>query len=356
MDSTKKTTAALFAAAIMFGSSVVTCGQPDYKFYGLVDIWGGVQRFPGNHADGVISDGGMSTSYWGFSAQDELGEGYKAVIKLEGFIRPTKGDYGRFDGDSFFSRNAYAGIESPYGTLTAGRVTPPLFVSTILFNPFVDSYVFSPMVVHTYLGLGTYPAYVTDQGVVGDSGWNSGVQYATPTFHGLSGNATYAIDNDSRQGKKESAQLLYMQGDMGATLVYQRVNFNSDALDLDTLVPGMTAQSVVQAGASYAWRGIKIFAQYMYTHNERRQDVGGHWNVNTGQVGATVRLGKGSAMASYARSTESQALKQSRDTWALGFDYPLSKRTDVYLAYMQDSFNDQSNGYTYGAGLRVNFD
>jgi len=355
----KKTTlTALIAAALMLGAAGIAAAEaaPDYKFYGMLDVWGGVQRFPGNHAEGLISDGGMSTSYWGFSAQDELAEGYKAVVKVEGFLRPAKGEYGRFDGDSFFSRNAYAGIESPYGTLTAGRVTTSLFVSTILFNPFVDSYVFSPMVAHTYLGLGTYPSYLTDQGVVGDSGWNSAVQYASPDFHGLSGSATYAVGGSSRQGKKASAQLLYMHGNVGATLVYQRVNYNSDPLDLASLVPGMTAQTVLQAGFSYDWQVVKLYAQYMLTQNDRQQSLGGNWKVNTGQIGATVPIGKGHAMASYARSSESRGLNQGRDTWALGYDYPLSKRTDIYAAYMQDRFNDQSTGYTYGAGLRVNFD
>lgn len=76
----------------------------------------------------------------------------------------------RITGDTFFSRNAYVGIESVYGTLTLGRQTTPLFTSTILFNPFVDSYEISPMVWYTYLGLGSGPTYATDMGVVADSG------------------------------------------------------------------------------------------------------------------------------------------------------------------------------------------
>lgn len=358
MNVNKTHMARMLAAAMALAASGIASATepPDFKFYGQVDVWAGEQRFPGGHHDGVISGGGMSTSYWGVSASDELAEGYKAVAALGGFIRPEKGEYGRYDGDSFFSRNAYAGIESPYGTLTAGRVTTSLFVSTILFNPFVDSYVFSPMVYHTYLGLGTYPSYTTDQGVVGDSGWNRAVQYATPNFRGLTGTVTYAVGSTAEQGKKESAQLLYMQGNVGATLVYQRVNFNTDPRDLDSLVPGMTAQSVLQAGLSYDFKWLKLYGQYMRTQNERQHAFGGDWTVSTGQLGASVPLGKGQAMASYARSTESRGLSQSRNTWSLGYDYPLSKRTDVYLAYMNDKFSDQTDGYTYGAGLRLKFD
>ena len=43
--------------------------------------------------------------------------------------------------------------------MTAGRLTTHLFLSTILFSPFYDSYTFSPMVYHVFLGLGTFPTY-----------------------------------------------------------------------------------------------------------------------------------------------------------------------------------------------------
>ncbi|WP_372439402.1 porin, partial [Pandoraea sputorum] len=72
-------------------------------------------------------------------------DGLKAIFTLEDFFLPQNGRYGRFTGDSFFSRNAYVGLQSnTLGTITMGRLTTSYFVSTILFNPFVDSYTFSP--------------------------------------------------------------------------------------------------------------------------------------------------------------------------------------------------------------------
>src|SRR5260370_42233165 len=91
--------------------------------------------------------GGMSTSYLGVMGAEVLGGDVKAVFVLEGFFEPQSGQIGRFPGDVFFSRNAYVGIESPYGTLTESRQATNLFISTILFNPLVDSFTFSPIVV-----------------------------------------------------------------------------------------------------------------------------------------------------------------------------------------------------------------
>ena len=41
-------------------------------------------------------------------------------------------------------------------------------------------------------------------------------------------------------------------------------------------------------------------------------------------------------MASYAYSRDGGGFDQTRQTAAIGYDYPLSKRTDIYAAYMYD--------------------
>src|SRR6202012_1329511 len=214
LSSALKTTLKATACVAVLAGTSSAFAQSSVQLYGQVDEWVGSQKFPGGKTSVVVSGGGMSTSYLGFKGTEDLGNGYKAIFTLEGFFRAQTGSYGRFDGDTTFSRNAYVGIEAPWGTVTAGRLTTPLFVSTILFNPFIDSYVFSPMVYHTYLGLGTFPTYTTDQGVVGDSGWNNAIQYSSPSFNGLSGSAMYAFGNTAGQNsaKKYSVQFLYFNG------------------------------------------------------------------------------------------------------------------------------------------------
>jgi predicted porin len=349
----KTTLKAGVIAGLLAGASSVFA-QSSVQLYGQVDEWVGSQKFPGGDHAWQVSGGGMSTSYWGMKGSEDLGNGYKAIFTLESFFRAQNGQFGRFNGDTFFARNSYVGIESPYGTVTAGRLTTQLFVSTILFNPFIDSYVFSPMVYHVFLGLGTFPTYTTDQGVVGDSGWNNAVQYSTPNFNGLSGAAMYAFGNTAGEGsaKKYSAQFLYFNGPFAATGVYQYVNFNNAPTDLGSLVAGMKSQGVGQIGLSYDLKFVKFFGQYMYTKNDQQV---GSWHVNTGQGGVTVPLGPGSVMASYAYSRDTGGLDQTHQSAAIGYDYPLSKRTDVYAAYLYDKFSNMSSGETYGVGLRAKF-
>ncbi|MFB9127842.1 porin [Paraburkholderia dipogonis] len=328
--------------------------QSSLQLYGQIDEWVGARKWPGGQTAALLAGGGLSTSYWGLKGSENLGNGSSAIFALESFFQPQNGGYGSYPGDTFFSRNAYVGIESPYGTLTAGHLTTQLFISTLLFNPFVDSYVFSPMIQHTYLGLGTFPSYNTDQGSAGGFAWNNALQYSTPAFGGWSGAIMYGLGNAAGQNgaKKWSGEVTYSGSELSATAVYQYVNFNAQPGDLSSLVTGLKSQSIGQIGLSYDLKFVKFFGQYMYTCDTQQS---GSWHVQTGQGGVAVPLGVGTLMASVAYSRDSGGLDQTRKSAAIGYDYPLSKRTDVYAAYLYDHFNKQSSGQTYGVGIRAKF-
>ena len=274
-----------------------------------------------------------------------------AIFTLEGYIRVPSGRSGSFDGEASFSRNAYVGIESPYGTVTAGRLTTPFFISTILFNPFADSYTFSPIINQALLGIGNFPNFTTEQGAIGPGDWDNAIQYSSPQFGGLSGSVMYALGNTAGQpgAKKWSWQVLYFGGSLSATAVLQYQNFNGIPGDLDELIKGLKSQSVAQVGASYDLKYVKLFGQYVDTMNNRST---GDWHVHTGQTGASLPIGRGEFKISYAYSRDSGGLDQRRSTFAVGYDYMLSKRTGVYVAYLRDHVSSESTGQTYGVGIR----
>lgn len=348
-----KTTVKTCTLAVVLAGSSAAFAQSSVTLDGLIDDWAGVQKFPGGHSAAVDSNGGMSTSYWGLKGSEDLGNNYKAIFTLEGFFQPNNGQYGSFPGDAFYSRNAYVGIESPYGTVTAGRLTTSMFISTLLFNPFKDSFEFSPIVVQGYLGLGTFPTYRTDQGVIGDTSWSNAVAYSTPSFNGLSATAMYGLGDTTQNGaKKWSAQVLYFHGPFAATAVYQYASFNFSPGDLSSLIPGMKNQSVAQIGVSYDMKFVKFYGQYMYTYNGEQATS---WHVNTAQGGVSIPAGPGQIMASYAYARDAGGYDLTNQTASIGYDYPLSKRTDVYAAYLYDHFTSQSSGNTYGVGIRSKF-
>ena len=354
MNSTiRNVLAATIMCAALFANQCLA--QSSIDLYGQVDVWAGSLKFSGNQSAMVQQGGGMSTSYWGMKGTEDLGGGYQTIFCLESFFLPQSGTSGRFQGDSYFSRNAYVGIKAPWGTVTAGRLTTELYIATVAFNPFHDSYVFSPIVNQVYLGLSTFPVYTTDQGAVGDSGWDNAVEYSTPQFNGLTAGVMFGMGTTagSNGQHKDSAQLLYDYGPFSATLVYQYVNFNSLANDMNSVEPGLTSQQLGQFGVSYDLKFAKLYGQYMFSYN---RDAAGNFKIDTGQLGASIAAGVGQVLASYAYSKDQGGLDLTLRTWALGYDYPLSKRTDIYVAYLSDRYSGpQSAGNTLGAGLRHTF-
>lgn len=339
----------LAGALIAATSAGSALAQSSVMLYGQVDAWAGAIKTPGQSGTAwTQGGGGMSTSYWGMKGTEDLGNGLKAVFKIEGFFLPQNGQYGRFTGDTTFSRNAYVGLQSDtLGTLTMGRETTPYFVSTILFNPFIDSYTFGPMIYQTFMG-------ASGQGIVGDSGWSNAVAYTTPDFRGLTANLAYAFGNKAGQAgqNKWGGNLLYFHGPFSATLAYQQVKFDNTPGDLNSEIPGFSSQRALQLGAAYDFRFVKLYGQYQYIKDTI---TGGNISMNGGQLGVSVPLGTGSVLASYAYAKSTGASDTRRNSWALGYDYPFSKRTDVYAAYFGDHISGLSSGRTYGVGIRTHF-
>ena len=80
--------------------------------------------------------------------------------------------------------------------------------------------------------------------------------------------------------------------------------------------------------------------------------------AGTWQTSALIPAGPGNIMVEYAHSTNkviSTGVKTKFDEYAVGYDYPLSKRTDVYATVGRTEVSSLSSGSTMGAGLRVRF-
>ncbi|WP_233836848.1 porin [Paraburkholderia sp. ZP32-5] len=324
------------------GMASAARAQSSVSLYGLVDAFAGAVHPSGAPGTAwTVSGGGMSTSYWGLKGSEDLGGNLKAVFALEDFFRINNGRYGSFDGQSLFARNAYVGLQSTLGTLTLGRNTVPLFVSTILFNPFVDSFNFSPMVLHTYIDSGIGPASVQ-----GDTGWDNSVLYSTPNFGGLSGSLIYGTAGIAGHPGEANfgGNLLYFGGRLAATAAFQSVK------ETALLFNGASRQDAYQAGVSYDFTYAKAYAQYQHVDNN--DDV----HDDTGQLGISAPIGSGSALVSWSYTRRRAAVgSKIWNTGALGYVQPLSKRTSVYATYLYDKVSAAGSGSGFGVGIRQQF-
>lgn len=333
---------------------VTTTGfaQSSVQLYGVVDAFAGSVKTSGtSQSTAAINSSGLTTSYWGIGGKENLGGDLKAEFALESFFRTDTGQGGRFGGseDTMFKRNAYVGLSSHYGTIKLGRNATPFFISMIVTNPLADSEVFSPIFLHMYT---TPPGAPVGSSVAGDTGWSNSVLYQSPSFGGFRFNAIYSTGEVAGHTGQQSygANATYFDERIGATIAVQRVG-QSDLLD-----NGTRYQTGYLAGLSYDLTFVKVFGQFLQVDNELVNAPMAR--TRSAQLGASVPIGAGSLMASWVRTWRGDAATEPsarRDTATVAYDYPFSKRTDVYAAYRYDKATGFASASTFGLGLRHRF-
>ena len=345
----KKTILASVIAGLGVGLAGAASAQSNVQVYGLIDTFLASEKNGPNSAL-KIDSGGMTTSFWGIKGTEDLGGGLKAVFALEAFIRNDTGDPGRFPGDPAFARSSYLGLQGGFGQVQLGRNTTPYFVSTLLANPFVDSFGFSPEILRTF-GTRNY--------VIGDTGWANSVLYSG-NFGGVGLNAIYTFGDESfttsSSGRGLGLSANYFAGPLMITGAFQTKNSSGVA---------PAKQNSFRLGGAYDFGVARVFASYQTIKDRDGLVTAGLTNAdhNGFQVGVSAPVGPGSVLFSYG-TTKSDGVggKGTRNVFALGYDYNLSKRTDVYAAFYNDSGDValpsaawQTKIQRIGVGLRHKF-
>ncbi|MDD2545216.1 MAG: porin [Burkholderiaceae bacterium] len=311
--------------------------QSQVRLYGLLDVSAGSTKAPGGPSISAVDSGKLTTSYYGFSGSEDLGNGLSAQFKLESFLRADTGDQGRFTGDPYFARTSSVGLShKDYGTLSLGRHTTALFASTLSFNAFGDSFGYSPSIRH-YFGAG-------QNAVTGDTGWSDSIAYASPTWKGWRFGAMAALAEanpaTTSNGRNWSVNLGYSQGPLAFAVVVQEVQKDGSATVQDT--------RAAQVNGSYDLGVAKVFGQYAKVKNEA---TGIHRDLVG--LGARIPLGTGAVIAQWGKNAPD--VGADRNTTSIGYLYPLSKQTELYAVAMHDKLDGSSAGHGYSAGMRLRF-
>jgi len=106
------------AFTVLLAATGSCLAQTGVNLYGIVDV--GVRATDGlPGATTSVASGVNQTSRWGIRDQENLGGGWKAVFRLEGGMNADTGTQAK--SDRLFDRQAWAGLESPYGQVAVGR-------------------------------------------------------------------------------------------------------------------------------------------------------------------------------------------------------------------------------------------
>ena len=319
--------AALIAAIAL--AAAAAQAQSSVTLSGLLDVSAGQSKAAGSTSRvWGVDNGNMTTSWFGASGSEDLGGGLSALFTLQTFMRADTGASGRFGADTFWARNAFVGLASKdFGKVTLGRNTTPFFVTTLSFNPFGDSFGYSPSIRH----------YFTSGTLTGDSGWSDSVLYTSPNLGGATLQLFMAAAEAGSNGRNHGVNLRWGAGAIDAAFSWQDVKKDGATAVADT--------KAWQAAASYDFGVAKAFGQYGKVDNKT---TGNSYDI-TG-LGASVPVGNGKILAQWGQIKPETGPK--RKTFSAGYDYFLSKRTDLYAVAMSDKITGQSSGSAFSVGIR----
>ncbi|MEK8029484.1 porin [Ideonella sp. DXS29W] len=368
------TAAGLAACSCLGAAWAQTPPTSQVSVYGTLDVAVAQRQLAAQDAVRNVDSGLMETSHLGFRGSEDLGGGLKAQFDVSTFLRPDTGESTRgIPGEAFWSRSAWVGLSGDWGQVRLGRMSTLNFVNMMRFSPFGPAAGLNPVFLHTYIGSAAQP--LTTIAGATDSGWNNTLAYTSPNWAGLTVAAQAAPSEGGPAGRRWGGSVVYAPAGqpLAMAVVYDRTERASLTFPLafPTLggaVPPLTGQqfSMWQLAASWDFGVAKVFGQWFDGQIDGTRPgpppPDKTLKLRTWQLGATVPWGSGALLASVAQSRRdlsaggsSDAQDATRTTVSMGYDYSLSKRTDLYAVGMSDRVTRLDGGTTWALGARHRF-
>lgn len=408
----KKTLAAVAVLGAFAGSALAA----DVQLYGIVDTGVGYNHVDMDSLDGVtlyndgkavysfadsdsfsMMSGQASGSRWGLKGTEDLGNGLTVGFILEDGFTSDNGA----DSAPMFNRESSLFVQGGFGKFAMGRMGS--------LNNGQSSWAKVGMV--SAFGTSDWGGYSAQLGNIFSLAgqWDNMVAYETPSFAGFKVYAQYAMgsndnENESSSDRYYAIGATYNNGPFAGYFAVDSINYQTSGAKIDDKF--IDDSLTVTLGGSWNFEVAKVYFGAQYFDEVKLSSIGGITKttvsgVNLSKfgapditVGALVKVkgygisltadapvaggkamfGVGYVDAEAADSIQ-DALKDAntdadldlkRYVVSVGYDYPFSKRTDVYAiaSYMQDQVDAKLNGtsedwdpsaYTLYVGLRHRF-
>ena len=372
----------LIALAIFGAFSGAALAQSNVTLYGIIDV-----NFQYNDPDtGAstrgINSGHQSGSRFGIRGSEALSPNLNAVFTLEGGYDISTGQ--SLQGGRLFGRQAWGGLSGGWGTLVAGRVAT-FSSGTGSFDMFgnVDPFL-------TGFGDSSLGSTFTPSGALR---LDNSVLYQSPTWGGFKFGAGYSFNGNGAEnaGSGNNNRVFFTganfsAGPFFAAITYDVIEFSDAGIAGSAATPrvpsGANDQKMLQIGATFDLKFLKLHGAYAKEDDVffdvalgLRPDAGA--DADAWMAGITVPLFGGNILASYQKRdgdsvavclsavttgpcpVASVATRQAeRDVWAVGYTYPLSRRTNLYATYSDSDGEGALQGSTtvdrkqYTVGVR----
>jgi predicted porin len=354
----------------------VAHAQSSVTLYGVIDE--GINF--NNNANGgrqyALASGVLMGSRWGIRGVEDLGGGLKAIFALENGFDVNSGKLGQ--GGLGFGRQAYVGLSSPFGAVTLGRQ----------YDSVVD-YVGQFGAGEQWGGyLTAHPADIDNFN--NTERVNNAIKFTSVKYAGLSLGGLYSLGGVSGSFSRNQIWSLggsYAQGPFSVGAAYLNIrnpnasfygtgtvaNATGGSLAGNNFIPtpvysgyaSATTQQVIAAGGAYTIGPATIGATYS---NVKFMGLNGTVSpLNAAGLSGTVTFNNGELNfkyqltpalllgAAYDYTKASSIAGKSGAQYhqgAIGADYFLSARTDVYaLGVYQKASGTDSTGRSAVAAI-----
>jgi predicted porin len=294
---------ALFAAAAAAQAAPV-------DVYGTADVGYSYNKLDGK-AVHAVSSGGLSDSFFGIKASEDLGSGLKAVVTLEAGYDLDTG----VTGDKLFNREASIGLTSGAHTLKLGRLQSLGYAAVKQFDAFGGG--------NLGMARGTSTVAEYNDNSVGYTFSQNDLQVGVQRAMGEQ------VDGGLSDGATSALSVAYARGPLSAAVVRTNVN----AGPRTTLVAGGYDFGVAQASVQV-------------------QDVSNSVLDRSFLVGVKAPVKGIVALASIGQAKLVNGEKV--DLYSVGATYNLSKRTSLYTAVGHVDAT-ATNGDQFALGLNHTF-
>ena len=360
----KKTLAAVAVLGAFAGSALAA----DVQLYGLIDTGLLYTHFDADTANVDATDkfsmesGMASGSRFGFKGTEDLGNGLTVGFVLEnGFTSDDGAEKG-----VFFDRESSLFLQGGFGKVAFGHMGS--------INGGTSSWGKYGMISAFGTSWGKYSAQAGNW-AMGAGLWDNMISYQTPTFAGFTVYAQYAmgnavkdyssVENESSSDRYYALGATYANGPLNLYLAVDSINYASHngttnkTTDLDDSL-------TVTLGGNFDFEVVKLFAGAQYFDEIKLSDMSGAmqlapatgtafadkmegWSLGVSAsipaAGGTVLVGAAYLDAEAAGSvTDAKDDELNRWIVSAGYDYPFSKRTDVYgvVTYNQDQMDSKT--------------
>lgn len=383
----KKTLAAVAVLGAFAGSALAA----DVQLYGIVDTGLRYTHFDADSAaagyDATdsfgIQSGNQSGSRFGFKGTEDLGSGLTVGFILENQFNSDDGSLA--DEDHFFRRESSLFLQGGFGKVAMGRMGS--------INGGTSSWA-KYGVLSAFSTSWDYSAQAGSW-AIGGGMWDNMIAYETPDFAGFKVFAQYGMgtndaENESRSDRYYAIGASYANGPLNLYFAVDSINYKTaDADGALANASDIDDSLTITFGGNYDFEVLKLFAGAQYFDEIKLSKMGcGLGMMDATEFNSYYRTGNGTDADPYvdhngfasafkgwslgvsasipaaggqvlvgaayldAEAADSVGKDNDKDElsrWIVsaGYDYPLSKRTNVYgvVTYAQDSLEYTESSY-----------